>query len=92
MRHDKTRRADQVRRDPQQHFALGQRFRDQPELVLLEIAQAAMYQLAAGRAGMSGEVVFLHQQDGEPAPGCISGDPGAVDAPTDDQKIVAFHK
>jgi hypothetical protein len=41
---------------------------------------------------MSGEVVFLHQQDGEPAPGCISGDPGAVDAPTDDQKIVAFHK
>ena len=38
---------DQVRRDVEQHFALGERFRHQPEFVLLQITQAAVYQLAA---------------------------------------------
>jgi len=84
VRHDEARRADEVGRDLEQNLALGESFRNQPELILLKIAQAAVDQLAASGAGMRAEVVFLHQQDGEPAPGSVAGDAGAVDAAADD--------
>ena len=69
----------------EQDLALVQRFADQPELVLLEIAQAAVDQLGRGRAGMGGEIVLLDQQHVEPAPGRVARDRRAVDAAADDR-------
>ena len=42
MRQHETHRPDDVRRVAPQHFALHQRFAYEPELVIFEIAQAAM--------------------------------------------------
>ena len=48
MRQHKAQRPDDVRRHVQQHFALGQRFPHQAELVLFELAQAAVNQFRGG--------------------------------------------
>ncbi len=48
MRQHEAQRPDDVRRRTQQHLALDQRLADQPELVVFEIAQAAMDQLGRG--------------------------------------------
>ena len=75
-----------------QDLALDQRLADQPELVILEIAQAAMDQLAAaGRCALR-EIVLLAQEHLEAAPGGIAGDPGAVDAATHHQEVVKLHR
>ena len=67
VRQDEAQRPDDVRRRAQQHLALDQRLAHQAELVVLEIAQTAVDQLAAGRGGVAGEVILLAQQDGQPA-------------------------
>ncbi len=59
MRQQKAQRPDDVRRGGKQHLAFPQRFGDEPELILLQIAQTAVDQLGAGRRGMRGEIVFL---------------------------------
>ena len=56
MRQDEAHRADDVRRDLREYLALGQRLVDEPELVMLEIAQAAVNELGGSggrRAGKS---------------------------------------
>ena len=88
VRQHEAHRPDDVGRRPQQDLALDQRLADQPELVILEIAQAAMDQLAAARRGPLREVVLLAQEHLEAAPGGVAGDARAVDAATDDQEIV----
>ena len=76
-----------MRRVAQQHLAFLQALAHQPELVILEIAQAAVDQLGAGAGGVRGEIVLLHQQHRQAAPGSIAGDTGAVDAATDHEKV-----
>ena len=49
VRHDEAQRPDDMRCIAQQHLAFAQALRDEPELVMLEIAQPAMDQLGAGR-------------------------------------------
>ena len=49
MRHHETQGRNQMRRQAQDDFAFAQRLPDQAKLVVLEIAQAAMDQLGAGR-------------------------------------------
>ena len=49
VRQDEPQWVDQMRRVLEQHFALGECLADQPELVMLEIAQAAVDHLAACR-------------------------------------------
>ena len=71
----------------QQHFALGERLGNQPELVVLEIAQAAVDQLGAPLRGGRREVVLLGQQHREAAARGIARDAGAVDAAADDEEI-----
>src|SRR6202020_537681 len=66
---------------------LLQRLAHKAEFVIFQIAQPAMDQLGAGGGGVGREVVLLHQQHGEPAPRCVPGDAGAVDAAADDQKV-----
>jgi len=48
MRHYEARRPDQVPRNPQQHLALCKGLGNKPELVLLEVAQAAVDQFRRG--------------------------------------------
>ena len=92
VRQDEAHRPDDVRRRPQQHLALDQRLADQPELVIFEVAQAAMDQLAAARRGALGEVVLLAQQHLEAAAGGVAGDAGAVDAAADDDEVERLHR
>ena len=87
VRQHEAHRPDDVRGRGQQHLALDQRLAHQPELVVLEIAQAAMHQLAAARRGARGEVVLLAQQHRQAAAGGIARDAGAVDAAADDQEV-----
>ncbi|MNY24011.1 hypothetical protein D3C86_1577000 [compost metagenome] len=62
MRQTKTHRDCQVRCHFQQYFTLGQRFADQAELVMFQVAQAAMDQFGAGGRCRTGEIVgFQHQ-------------------------------
>ena len=49
IRKDEAERVDQMRRRAQQHLALRQRLMNQPEVVVLEIAKAAVDELGRGR-------------------------------------------
>ena len=89
MRHDEVQRTHDVRRGGQQHLALHERLAHQREVELLEVAQAAVDQLGAGRGGMGSKVVLLTQDDAQTAPGRIPRDAAAVDATADDQQVAA---
>ena len=49
VREDKPQGPDDVRCGGEQDLTLDQRFADEPELVMLEIAQSAMNELGRGR-------------------------------------------
>src|SRR5206468_11647727 len=83
VRQHERQRLDDVRRLPQHDLALGERFTDQPELVLLEIAQAAVDQLRAPLRRRRREVSLLDQEHLEPASGRVTRDPGAIDSRAD---------
>ena len=88
MRQHEAQRPDDVRRELQQHLALAQRLAHQAELVVLEVAQAAVDQLGRGRGGGAGEVALLaaaRPARGRPRRGRCR----AVDAAADDQQVVA---
>ncbi len=87
MRHDEAERAHEVRGDPHQYLALGQGLADQPERVLLKIAQPAMHELRGGRRGRTGEIALLGERDAQAAAGGVARDAGAVDAAADDEEI-----
>ena len=55
-RHEQRQRLDQVRRQLDQQRALEQRLADQPEVEVLEVAQAAVDQLRGAAGGAGGEV------------------------------------
>ena len=81
-------RPDQVRRQPgEQQAALLERLADQPEVEHLEVAQAAVDQLAAAAAGAAGQVALL-QQAGVQAPGDgVERGADADDAAADDEDV-----
>ena len=87
VRQHERQRLDDVRRLAQQHLALGERFVDQPEFVVLEITQPAVDQLRAPLRGRRRDVALLDHEHLEAAPGRIARDAGTVDAGTDDQEI-----
>ena len=90
-RQHETQRPDQVRRRPQQHFALAERRAHQAKFAVLQIAQAAMDQLRGRRRRARGQVVLLEQHDAQAAPGGIAGDAGPVDAAADHRQIEISH-
>src|SRR3546814_1658817 len=75
---NEAQRPDDVRGRAQQHLALDQRLAHQPELVVLEITQAAVDKLGARRGGGAGEVALFAKQHGEAAARRIPGDAGTV--------------
>jgi len=87
-------RKDKVRRDVEKPFAFLERFMDQRNLTVFEIAQSTMDEAARPARGASGDIGFVEQQYLESTQGGIAGDPGAIDpaADHDDVEIRAlFH-
>src|SRR5947209_9435964 len=87
VRQHESQRPDDVGCNLPKDFALDQRLTDQPELVIFEIAQAAMYRL--GRPGRSpaGQVIHFTQENRVSATGRIAGDAAAIDAAANDREV-----
>jgi len=85
---DQAQRPDDVRRGFQERFAFHQGLANKREIIMLEIAQAAMNQLRAGGRCVRGEVIFLAQQDLKAATRCVACNAGAIDAASNDQDVV----
>ena len=65
-------RRDEVRRDPrEQQLALAQRLADEPDVAHLEVAQAAVDELARRARGPGREVARLDERDAQPARGRV---------------------
>src|SRR6202158_5668269 len=73
VRHDEGEVVHQVRRVLQKQSALLERFHDQPNIALLQIAHAAVCQLSAAAGGAFTEVALLEQQHIVAARGGIDG-------------------
>src|SRR6185295_3961884 len=82
-------RADQVRRDAGLDPALGHRLEHQADLALLEVAQAAVDQLARLRRRARGVVALLEQRDLEAAQRGVARYARAGDATADHDDVVA---
>ena len=76
-----------MRRRAQQDLALGQRLAHEAELIVLQIAQPAVDQLAAGRGSVAREVVLLAQHHGQAPADGVTRNAGAIDPAADDQEI-----
>jgi len=79
QREDERQRAHEVRRDPLQHGALAQGLEHQPEVAVLEIADAAVHQAARPAAGAPGQVALLQQDGAQAAQGGVPRDAGPRD-------------
>src|SRR3954465_5931889 len=92
VRHDESKRGDQVAGGWEKAFTLRKRLAHQPKFVLLEIAQPAMDQLGGPRGGMRREVVFLNHHYGKATSCGITRNADAVDAAADDEEVDRFHQ
>ena len=88
MGKNKPQRPDDMRRIAQKDFAFVQCLTDQTEFIMFKITQTAMDQFGAGRRCGTCQIVHFAQQDPEPAPGCITGDPRPVDPAADDDQVI----
>jgi hypothetical protein len=87
--HHEAHGVNDVRCGAKQHFALSQRFGNQAEFVMLEVAQSAVDQLAARRARRATEVTPFDKGHREAAARRITRDPRAIDAAADYEDIDA---
>jgi hypothetical protein len=87
VRQHEAQRPHDVRRVAQQDFALLQGLAHQAELVVLQVAQAAVDQLGGGRGRVRCQVVFFAQHYRQPATGRVARDTRAIDAAADDQQV-----
>ena len=88
--YEERQHAHEVWRVLERALAFVERLVDQPELALLQVAEAAVHQLRALGAGAGREVVALDQRGAQTPAGGVERDPGAGDASTDDQDVEAF--
>ena len=79
-----------MRRVLERALAFVERLVDEPDLTLLEVAQAAVHELGALRARARGEVVALDQRGAQAPGGGVERHPGAGDAATDHQDVEAL--
>ncbi len=86
-RHQEFERPDQVRRQLHQERPLVGALEHQPELRVLEVAQAAVHQLRRFGRRSRREIGFLDERDFQAAQRRVAGDAGAGDAAADDQEI-----
>gem|GEM_PF-6229432 len=85
---DETQRRDQMRGLGEQHLAFGQCLAHQAQLIVFEIAQPAMHQLAACRRRVLRQVALFAEKHGQPAASGIGGDPDAIDACANHGQVV----
>ncbi len=79
---------DEVRRQALGEQApLVQRFAHQAEVEALQVAEAAVDELARAARGAGGEVALLDQRHGETAAGGVERHATTGDASTDDQYV-----
>ena len=84
---DEVHRPNQVRREAHQQLALADAFEHEAELVVLQVAQPAVDQLARLAAGAAGEVAHVDRDDAKP-PACrVERDAGAGRAEADDEDV-----
>ena len=88
MRQHKAQGPDDMRRDTQQDFAFNQCFPHQAEFVMFQIAQATMDQLGGIGRSAAAEIALFEQHHGKPAPCRIARNARAIDAATNDGKVV----
>ncbi len=86
-REHERQRPDQVRSDAPQDGALAQRFEDEAQLAMLEVAEPAVYQAAGAAAGAEGQVVLLDQHRAHAPHRGVTRDTGTDNAATDDEEI-----
>jgi hypothetical protein len=84
---DEGKRADEVRRQGDHQLTLEQGLADQAEVELLEVAQAAVDELAGAAGGARGVVGLLDQRDAVAAGGGIESDAGAGDPAADHDEV-----
>ena len=82
--------AHEVGRGPPQHLALGERFVDEPDLALLEVAQAPVHELRRLRRRSRREVVPLDQGGPQAPARGVERATRAGDAATDDHDVERF--
>ena len=87
MRQHEAHRPDDMRRGCEQNFPLDQRLSHQAKLVIFQIAQAAMHELARARGRTFGEIVLLAEQHLQATTGGIARDTSSVDSAADDGDI-----
>ncbi len=76
----------------QQYLALGQCLAHQTQFVMLEVAQPAMYQLAAGRRRVLGQVALLAEEDRQATTCGVCRNSRAVDAAAHNGQVVDFRE
>jgi hypothetical protein len=89
VRQHETQRPCQVRCGGENDLALAQGFAHESEVVMLEVAQAAMHELGARRRRVGGQVVLFAEHDLQAATRGIARDARTIDAAADDQHVAA---
>jgi len=87
-RHQEGQRPHEVRRQPPQALALGERLAHEAEVEQLEIAQAAVDQLRGARGGGGGEIALVDQRDRQASQGQVAGGAGPGHAAAEDDDVV----
>jgi len=77
-------------REPDEQLALQQRLSHQPQVEVLQVAQASMDELRGAAAGPGGEVGLFDQRNAVAAGGRIEGDAGAGDPAPDHDDVKAL--
>jgi hypothetical protein len=80
-------RAHEVRREVHVDLALEQRLAHEPEVEVLQVAQAAVHELAGARRRAAREVRALDEADRVAAGRGVQRDPRAGDPPADDEDV-----
>ena len=88
--HDEGQRADEVRRQLDHELALEQRLAHEAEVEVLQVAQAAVDELARAAGGPRGVVGLLDERDRVAARGRVERDAGAGDPAADDDDVEAL--
>ena len=88
--HDEGQRTDQMRREADHELALEQRLAHEAQVEVLQVAQAAVDELARAAGGPGGVVGLLDERDRVAARGRVEGDPGPGDAAPHDDHVEAL--
>ena len=87
VRQHEAKRPDDVGRDLPEDFALDQRLAHQPELVIFEIAQAAMHELGRPGRRPARQVIHFTQENRISPPHRVTRDAAAIDAAPNDREV-----